>query len=181
MTRLLTAAVLSAAVLLPAQARDLQAQAVEEPFELALFSPLQVRGADTSVSIIRLSLLYGENVSVKGLDIGLVSRNSGGESKGLQFSLIGFVEGDFIGWQNGYLVNYTEGTFTGLQGPAAYSHAGAGEVFQIGLVNTADDISGFQLGLVNFAENLYGLQIGLVNIIESKTSFSFLPIVNWSF
>ena len=48
-------------------------------------------------------------------------------------------------------------------------------------MNTADDVSGFQLGVVNFAENLYGLQIGLVNIIESKTSFSFLPIVNWSF
>ena len=74
-----------------------------------------------------------------------------------------------------------DGTFTGLQGPAGYNHAATGRVFQVGLANTADDVSGFQLGIINVAENLYGLQIGLVNIIESKTTFSFLPIVNWSF
>ena len=74
-----------------------------------------------------------------------------------------------------------DGSFTGLQGPAAYNHAGTGELFQVGFVNSADDVSGFQLGIVNFAENLYGLQIGVINIIESKTDFSFLPIVNWSF
>jgi len=74
-----------------------------------------------------------------------------------------------------------DGNCTGLQGLGAVSHVGSGEVVQIGLVNTADDALGFQLGIVNFAENFYGLQVGLLNIIESKNSWSFLPIVNWSF
>ncbi len=179
--RLPIATALVAASALWAPISELQAQQGEEPFEFALFSPLQVRGPDTPVNVLRLSLLYGENPYVKGLDVGVVARNTSGESKGLQYSLVGFVEGDFVGWQNGWLANVTEGRFAGLQGPAGYSHAGTGELFQIGLVNTVDDASGFQLGIVNVAQNLYGLQIGLVNIIQSKTNFSFLPIVNWSF
>jgi hypothetical protein len=175
------AVVLLATTALVAPSAPIAAQQTDEPFEFALFTPLQVRGESSAIQVFRLSLLYGSNVSVKGLDVGLVARNTGGESKGLQWALVGYVEGDFVGWQNGWLAGWVEGNITGLQGPAGVNHAGSGEVFQVGLVNTADDISGFQLGIVNFAENLYGLQIGLLNIIESKTSFSFLPIVNWSF
>lgn len=49
------------------------------------------------------------------------------------------------------------------------------------VINRAEDVSGFQLGFVNLAQHMYGIQIGLVNIVQSKTSSSFLPIVNWSF
>ena len=102
MSRLPIVAAVALIAGLSAPASHLQAQAIE-PFELALFSPLQVRGPDTAVNVIRLSLLYGENVSVRGLDVGLVSRNTGGESKGLQYSLVGYVQGDFVGWQNAWL------------------------------------------------------------------------------
>lgn len=158
---------------------ELHAQENAESFELALFSPVQVRSPDVPVRILRLSLIYGENVSVRGLDVGLVSRSTGGVSKGLQYGLVGLVDGDFVGWQNTF-INVTRGEFVGLQ-TAAYNEIAAGEAFQFGLVNRAEDVSGFQLGFVNLAQDMYGLQIGLVNIIESKTSFSFLPIVNWSF
>ncbi len=180
MRRLLISASLAVTAGLSAPASHLQAQTIE-PFEFALFSPLQIRGPDTNINFIRLSLLYGENVSVRGLDVGLLSWNTGGESEGLQYSLIGYVQGDFVGWQSAWLAGIVDGTFTGLQGPAGYNHAATGRVFQIGFGNTADDVSGVQFGLVNVAENLRGVQIGLMNIIESKTTFSFLPIVNWSF
>lgn len=157
----------------------LQAQENAQSFELALFSPVQVRSPDVPIRILRLSLIYGENVSVRGLDVGLVARSTGGISKGLQYGLVGLVDGDFVGWQNTF-INVTRGEFVGLQ-TAAYNEIGTGEAFQFGLVNRAEDVSGFQLGFVNLAENMYGLQIGLVNVIQSKTSFSFLPIVNWSF
>lgn len=163
----------------PAASGALQAQENAESFELALFSPVQVRSPDVPVRILRLSLIYGENVSVRGLDVGLVARNTGGISKGLQYGLVGMVDGDFVGWQNTF-INVTRGEFLGLQ-TAAYNELGAGEAVQIGLINRAETVSGFQLGFVNLAEDMYGLQVGLVNIIESKTSFSFLPIVNWSF
>ena len=155
------------------------AQEAAKPFELAIFSPLQVRNQDDAISIFRFSLLYGSNVSVRGLDIGLVAHNSGGMSKGLQGSLVGLVDGDFLGWQAG-LVSITRGEFTGLQS-GGYNQIDQGEAFQFGWVNRARDVSGLQIGFVNHAENMYGVQIGLINIIKSKQSLVFLPIVNWSF
>ena len=65
-------AALAAAAGLPTLASELEAQSADEPFEFALFSPLQARGPDSAIQVPRLSLIYGENVSVKGLDIGLV-------------------------------------------------------------------------------------------------------------
>ena len=181
MKRLLVAVGLATAAGVPLLGSDLHAQSTDEPFELALFTPLQVRGPDSAIQILRLSLIYGENVSVKGLDISLVGRNTGGISKGLQYALVGYVEGDFVGWQDGYIAGIVEGDFKGLQGPAAYNRLETGEGVQLGLINQAAEMSGFQLGVVNFAESMYGLQNGLVNIIQDKTSISFLPIVNWSF
>ena len=148
-------------------------------FELALWSPAQVRGVDDEIRILRFALLYGENVSVKGLDLGLVLRNTGGVSKGLQYSLVGLNDGDFVGWQANF-VSVTRGEFTGIQ-QGFYNEIDSGEAFQLGFVNTARNVSGLQLGLVNLADNMYGIQIGLVNVIRSKDSMVFLPIVNWSF
>ena len=158
---------------------ELQAQEDARSLELALFSPLQVRSPEDPIRILRLSLLYGENVSVRGLDVGLVARNTGGISKGLQYAFVGIVDGDFVGWQNSF-VSISRQEFLGLQS-GFYNEMGTGEAFQLGFLNRAEDVSGFQLGFINLANEMYGLQIGLVNIIESKTSFSFLPIVNWSF
>jgi len=79
---ILTAAVLVAAGALLAPASPAEAQEGAEPFEFSLFSPLQVRGVDAEIQVIRLSLLYGENVSVRGLDIGLVVKEYQGRVQG---------------------------------------------------------------------------------------------------
>ncbi len=151
-----------------------------ENFELSLFPGVQLRGEDSAIRILRLGL-YNKNVSVKGLDIGIVNQTTGGLSKGLQVGVVGFVESDFRGWQSN-LVNIVEGEFNGLQGVnALYNEIDYGEAVQIGFFNRARDISGFQLGIVNWAENMHGIQIGLINIISGKESLQFLPIVNWSF
>ncbi|MDH3224227.1 MAG: hypothetical protein OEO23_10975 [Gemmatimonadota bacterium] len=167
------------AMLALASPEALTGQSPERSFELALYSPVQIRNEDDAIRILRFSLLYGSNESVKGLDVGLVSRNRGGVSKGLQYSLVGIVDGDFIGWQNN-LVSITRAEFTGLQS-GAYNELGAGEAFQFGLVNRARNVSGLQIGLVNVSDNMYGLQIGLANVIKSKEDLVFFPLVNWSF
>ncbi len=156
-----------------------EAQSAGKPFEFALVSPIQARSESDEISVFRLSLIYGRNVSVRGLDVGLVARSTGGTSKGLQYALVGIVDGDFVGWQNNG-VSITRGTYTGLQ-TGAYTEAARGEVVQFGLFNRARDVSGFQMGLINYADNLYGLQIGLINIISSKEAFGVLPLVNWRF
>jgi hypothetical protein len=141
------------------------ALAENRPVQLALFTPVQVFPEDDSISGIRLSLLYGRNVSVTGLDLGLINHATAGTSKGLQFGLVGLVDSDFVGWQDSY-VNVVKGNFKG---------------FQWGFVNYARSAKGFQLGFVNYAESMNGLQIGLVNIIRQGGVLPVLPIVNWSF
>ena len=178
MGRKATIGLLLAAALVGAPT-DLEAQSAEKPFEFSLFSPIQVRSQSDAIQILRLSLIYGRNLSVKGLDVGLVARSTGGVSKGLQYALVGIVDGDFVGWQNNG-VSIARGEYTGLQ-TGVYTDAARGEVVQIGLFNRARDVSGFQLGFVNYADNLHGLQIGLLNVISSKEAFGILPLVNWKF
>lgn len=139
--------------------------AQDKPVQLALFNPVQIFDENTSITGLRISLIYGKNAQVSGLDWGLVNHMTSGVSKGVQFGLVGIVESDFMGWQdNG--VNITHGKFEGLQW---------------GIVNYAGTVSGVQIGLVNYAANMTkGLQIGLVNIIKQGGQFPFFPIVNWA-
>lgn len=150
----------------------------DSPVNLALFSPVQITAEEASVDALRLSLIYGVNHDVQGIDVGLVLRNTGA-GVGVQWSLVGLVEGDFTGWQTG-LVSSTGGFCQGLQSGLVNS-SGSSEGVQWGLVNVSDDHNGLQLGLVNIADGMRGLQIGLVNVIKSKQKFPVLPLVNWSF
>lgn len=139
--------------------------AQQRPIQLSLFSPVQLVSEENAISGVRLSLLYGRNTHVTGLDWGLVSHSTSGMSKGVQFGLVGLIDADFTGFQ-GTSVNITKGNFEG---------------FQWGFVNYAGHASGFQLGFVNYALSMRGLQIGLVNIIKQGGQFPVFPIVNWSF
>ena len=173
----LAVALLTAVTVSPAH---VAAQEPAKNFELSLFPPVQLRGEDSAIAILRLGL-YNKNVDVRGLDVGVVNHNTGGVSKGLQYGVVGIVEGAFLGWQNNVVVNINEAEFFGVQGFGLYNEIDFGEAFQFGIFNRARDISGFQLGIVNWAENMYGIQIGLINIISGKESLQFLPIVTWSF
>jgi hypothetical protein len=150
-----------------------------DPFQLALVNPIQIRSEEAEISILRVNLIYGRNVSVVGLDIGLINHSTGGVSKGFQYGLGGYVQGDFIGWQDN-AISIVEGDFLGFQS-GFYNQINTGEAFQMGFVNRATDMSGLQLGLINYTEGMYGLQVGLVNVIRSKEKLPFFPIVNWSF
>ena len=150
-----------------------------KPIQIALFNPAQIFDESIGIRGVRLNLLYGRNVFVRGIDFGLVNTCGGGESLGLQWGLLGYVEGDYLGIQWNTF-NLTEGEFTGFQG-GTFNHAGDGEGLQWGLVNSAKNMRGLQLGFVNYTENMHGLQVGLVNIIRNKESLPVFVLVNWSF
>jgi len=137
----------------------------EKPIQLSLFSPVQIFPEETPIAGLRLSLLYGKNSSVVGLDWGLVSHTTAGISMGWQTGFIGINDADFVGFQNSW-ANITKGSFEGLQ---------------FGLVNHANHASGIQIGFINYSVTLHGIQIGLVNIIKQGGQFPVFPIVNWSF
>ena len=63
---LLTLVAVCTCAVVPVRARAQQ----ESPFQLALFSPVQIRPEEDGIVILRLSLLYGKNAYVKGLDVG---------------------------------------------------------------------------------------------------------------
>jgi hypothetical protein len=73
--------------------------------------------------------------------------------KGIQWAIINYTTGDFLGWQGGF-VNYTGGSMKGLQS---------------GAVNCAGTLTGLQFGPVNYAEaGQTGVQIGPINLIPLK-------------
>ena len=157
--------ILAVTCVLLAAAPSAALSAAERPLQLSLFTPLQIVPEEDTISLFRLNLIYGRNVSIRGLDLGLVNHTTRGESRGVQWGMVSWNEADFTGWQYG-TVNATAGNFKG---------------FQWGFVNYARSARGLQLGFVNYSETMHGLQIGFVNMIKEGGVFPVLPIVNWSF
>ncbi len=136
-----------------------------EPVNVALFNPVQIFPENNSIQGLRINFIYGKNVSMEGLDWGLVNSTGSGGMTGIQWGFININEGNVVGWQSG-AINLNDNNVKG---------------FQWGWFNKGNHVSGLQLGLVNMAESLYGLQIGLINFIKTGGQFPVFPIVNWSF
>lgn len=138
------------------------AMAAEKPFNLALVSPIALVKPENDVSAVRLNLIYGENASVKGLDLGFINRTTK-LSSGLQWGFVNVNDGDFKGLQLA-AINYNKGTTDGLQW-SAFNYAGTA--------------GGLQLAFLNYAQSLQGIQIGLLNIAKTGGRFPFMVIANW--
>ena len=108
------------------------AVAETRPVQIALVDPVQIFNAGTSISGVRLNLIYGRNDSVTGVESGL----------------IGVVDSDFTGWQYNFAGNITKGNFSGLQmGFVNYANSAKG--LQLGVVNYAVSLKGLQIGVIN--------------------------------
>ncbi len=139
-----------------------QVSAQGKPIQLALFNPVQIIPEHESISGFRLSLLYGRNANMTGLDWGLVTKTTGNLS-GVQWGFVGLVDGDSEGWQDN-AVSITNGSFKGLQ---------------MGIYNYADFVNGVQFGLINSSGSMKGIQLGLLNFIKHGGFMPIFPIVNW--
>lgn len=136
-----------------------------KPINVALFNPVQIFPENDPIAGLRINLIYGKNVSMMGLDWGLVNAVGNGGFTGLQLGL----------------VNISDGNVVGVQWSAVNLGKENVEGFQYGWVNSGSHVNGFQLGLVNYAGIMKGLQIGIINIIKTGGQFPVFPIVNWSF
>ncbi|MEJ2495201.1 MAG: hypothetical protein P8Y79_12825 [Ignavibacteriaceae bacterium] len=139
--------------------------AQEKPIQLALFNPVQIAPEESSITGLRLSLLYGKNANMNGIDLGLVNITTG-DQLGVQWGVVGYNEGNFNGWQDN-LVSITKGNFVGLQSGA--------------VTYNASKMNGLQIAVVNYAATLHGLQLGLINIIGKGGFLPVFPIFNFSF
>ena len=162
-TRRSVLAIVGACVVLSAAGHPLYAQAKEHPVNLALVTPIQVFPATDAIKGVRLNVIYGKNVAMTGLDIGIANHVTG-LTKGVQWGLVNITESG-MGWQNGF-VNVAEAEFEGLQW---------------GAFNSAGRINGLQVAVVNYAQRANGVQIGLVNIIKEGGFLPVMVIANWGF
>ncbi len=158
-------AIAGAGVLLLVALAAFEGHAQSKPVQLALFNPVQIFPENTSIAGIRISLLYGKNTSVSGLDWGFVNHTTSGTSMGWQTGLVGINAANFVGLQSNF-VNVNDQNVEGVQ---------------FGFYNQAGYANGLQFGFINHAGRMKGLQIGLINIIKTGGQFPVFPIVNWSF
>lgn len=174
------------------------------PGGIGIVPSFQYPGRDKAVST-RLSILYGENSSVYGGDLGLLGNITTKDFEGFAISglfnatagkatVVGYQLAGVVNWNSGEmrtvgfqvssLINYNKGQgFVGGAQVAALANVSpkANIIgFQAGLFNRANKVYGFQVGLINVAEALYGLQIGLVNI-NSNGPLNFFPGLNIGF
>ena len=164
------------------------AQAAEPgsaPFQLALWSPIQIVDSERSIRGFRYSLLWGVNQDVTGVDFSTFASKANGSVRGFQWALglnqvggdvvgvqaalgVNEVDGDFRGFQDGIL-NITRGGFSGLQLGFGNDTRGHMRGVQLGfvLVSLAGKITGVQFSpLVNKTTQGKGLQVALINVAE---------------
>jgi len=149
-------------------------RAATSPVAIGLLPPLQFPPTDFDVTGLRLSLLWGKQRTMSGLDFGVLGNITDQTSSGLSFAgLVNYVGGTTNALQVAGLANVNMGktTIYGLQlalvnyNPAESTVGG----FQLGLVNMSSftNICGLQVGAYNTARTVHGLQIGLINVTDS--------------
>ena len=132
--------------------------------QLSLINTVQIVPENQAVTAFRLAI-YGKNTKTQYFDLGIVTENTNGMSKGIQWSFVG-LQNDFTGWQAATVFNYSTGRVKGLM---------------TGAVNLSGHMSGLQFGLVNVTDTAYGIQLGLLNFIKKGGMLPFFPIFNFSF
>lgn len=159
--------------------------------ELSLFSPVSLPPFVDNVYGFRGNVIYGENKSVQGFDLGLLQScsermtglqigilgNSTGVAEGLQIGGIANISENIRAVQIASLINYSK-TVTPYSCQIAIcnlSEDGGGA--QLGLLNAADKVhwdnsgAGCQIGFWNACNENCGMQIGLINITDDLNGF----------
>ena len=132
--------------------------------QLSLINSVQIVPESQGVTAFRLAI-YGKNTRTEFVDLGIVTQNTSGMSKGIQWSFVG-LQDDFTGWQAATVFNYSTGSVKGLM---------------TGAVNMSGHMNGLQFGIVNVTDTAYGLQLGLLNFIKKGGMLPFFPFFNFSF
>lgn len=180
------------------------AQAALSPLAVSIIPPVEFPPPSFDVVGARLSILWGEQRAVYGIDVGGLGNISDVSFAGLAVAggfnynkgsstILGLQAAGLanINVNNAHIVglqvaagmnsNVAESSLIGLQVALAnlsqYTTIGG---LQVGIYNTARAVYGLQIGLVNVVDNLHGLQIGLANF-NHQGLFAFAPILNVGF
>ena len=166
-------------------ASSLQAQESTKsvtPFQYSIFSPIQLFGEEYDVYGCRLTLLYGVNASVCGVDAGLYSVSTGDQYGFQGMGVVSSREGDTTGVTCAGIANLSKGSESGvsLAGLFDFAMGDFSGLQAAGLICHARKFNGMQISLFNHCDDFEGVQFGLVNICKSQT-LPFTLFINFRF
>jgi hypothetical protein len=173
------------------------------PLGVSIVPPVQFPAEDFSITGLRLSLLYGRQRDVYGIDVGVLGNITNQTFAGIAVSglfninhgmttIVGLQAAGVANWSTQKMNVYgvqvaltniveAESSVTGLQLSLANmaSHTTI-RGFQVGVYNVARSVYGLQVGVVNVVDNLHGLQLGLLNFNHTGL-FAVAPVLNFGF
>ncbi|MDJ0785927.1 MAG: phaC PHA synthase [Myxococcota bacterium] len=150
------------------------------------FSTVGVRAPDDPhVNGIRLSVLYGRNQRVRGVDLGVIAQSRTGDLTGFGAVLgLGRLDGDLRGC-HASVINHHTGRDRGVNAAFVNQVQAMDAGVNLGFVNTTNDfamvdVGGInvsdrgvvQVGFLNVTRRLRGVQIGFLNVADN----GFLPV-----
>lgn len=150
-------------------------------FQYSIFSPIQLYPEDYDVYGLRLNLLYGENKSIYGVDLGGYSYTTG-DFYGVQMAVVVCArDGDCSAVTGAGIANLSIGNDGGIS-MAGFMNVAGGQYtgLQMACINHAQKFSGVQFGAFNHCEDFKGFQFGLINICK-RQSLPFTILINWRF
>jgi len=153
------------------------------PFQFA--APNLRAPDDPDVNGVRMSILHGENASVRGADFGFLSISETGQLSGFRAVLgIGRVSGEMRGCATA-LINLHTSRDSGLNAAFINKTNTVAHGANVGFINVADgytmvDVGGLnvsesstvQIGFGNVTERIESFQLGFLNAAEN----GFLPV-----
>ena len=137
-------------------------------FQFSFFAPLQIFPECDDVYGVRLSLPYGSNANLTGLDFGLVNKLD--SLYGVGISVLYSERTSYMrGFNFSGAFNLSSGNDAGLSIAGFYNNVNTIEGVQMALLcNKAKSVHGLQLGLFNYCEKMDGAQIGLFNYCKDQ-------------
>ena len=136
--------------------------------QFSFFAPLQLFSEADDVYGFRLSLPYGSNEDLMGLDLGFVNKLD--SLYGVGLNVLYSQRSHFMyGVNLSGFFNLSKGEDVGLSCAGFYNKVAAINGLQMAfLCNEAKKVDGMQIGLCNYCEKMNGVQIGIFNYCKDQ-------------
>jgi hypothetical protein len=129
--------------------------------------------SDPNVNGVRISLLHGQNQSVRGLDFGILSLSETSRASGVAFICgVHYVKQAMSSGAAFSLVNYHTGRDSGVNSAFVNVLNDTSEAFNVGFVTYAEGATNVDLGGINISRSSTA-QIGFINVTDRIESFQF--------
>lgn len=143
----------------------------DTPFQFA--APNLNAPPDPDVRGVRFSFLHGENRSVKGLDLGLLSLSETSRASGVAFiGGVHYVRQEMSNGAAFSIVNYHRGRDSGVNGAFVNLLNDTTRAFNLGFITYAEGATMVDLGGINISRSSTA-QIGFINMTDRIESFQF--------